>query len=63
MRGYNDGPLAQFEVPYETPGDNSDDSLKPYRYWSAFCINGGTVNKIYKVNSLSNSKPDLSICN
>jgi hypothetical protein len=48
-------------IPYEPPGDNDDGEL-PFRFWSAFCINGGSTSKIFQVNQLLTEKPDVSIC-
>ncbi len=59
---YTQGPLLSLQIPFDKT-QNSESTNKPYRYWTAFCIDGGlSLNKILVLNSLSNLRPTLATC-
>jgi hypothetical protein len=62
VNGESSGAVAQFFVPY-TETTNSEDTTKQYRYWAAFCFSGlNTLNKIYTIDSLMNTRPNITTC-
>ena len=60
--GYDQGPVANFIVPWEET-TVSEDTTRPYKYWGVFCFSGAdTLNKITSLNYLSSVKPNVTTC-